>query len=268
MNKRGSLLVFAIWVLVVFSILSVGVYKIVSSQITVAKVLEERLVSLYLAKAAFAYAKIERASDDTEYNTLYELGQVRQKQLGKGKYTYTIIDEESKININKAPGEILANLAGLDEELAAAIVDSPLRPFELKEEVLLVEGITPDIYNQFKDIVTVYGDGAVNINTAGEDVFRVLGFDDDLIESVKAYRCGPDFEEGTEDDVAFETIEATEVASFLAEQTLLISLKSKELLGTSSDNFSLKINTEILDRPVMSYNIIMEDGKIKRWMEY
>ncbi|MBU1122114.1 MAG: hypothetical protein ABIH71_03990 [Candidatus Omnitrophota bacterium] len=267
-KKRASLLIFAIWVLVFFSILSVGIYKIVSSQITVAKVLEERLVSLSAANAAVAYVKRVRQGDGTAYDTLYEFSSDFEGELGKGRFKYTIVDEESKININKVTEEIIANLPGLDEEAASAIKESPLYPFELVEEVLLVEGITEDKYKEFKDIITVYGDGAVNINTASEETLKVLGCNDDLINGIKAYRSGPDFQEGTEDDVAFESVEVTEVSSFLEDQTLLISLKGKKLLGVSSNNLAVKINTEILDRPAMRYIIIMEGEKIKRWKEY
>ena len=46
--------------------------------------------------------------------------------------------------------------------------------FSCIEELLLVDGVTPEIYNSIKDYVTVYGNGQLNINTASERVLRAI----------------------------------------------------------------------------------------------
>ncbi|MBI5893489.1 MAG: general secretion pathway protein GspK [Deltaproteobacteria bacterium] len=110
----------------------------------------------------------------------------REFDLGGGKVSYAIIDEESKININTASRDLLWNLMkALGIEIAArdVIADSILdwrdtnsdyhlngaesddfylklsHPYEAKngsldsyEELLLVKGITPDIFYGAKDI--------------------------------------------------------------------------------------------------------------------
>lgn len=103
----------------------------------------------------------------------------RSNQLGRGSFEYMIIDEDGKININTAKAEQLRRLfldSGVDTEEVSTIVDSILdwrdenslhrlngaeedyytsleRPYSCKdgpfstiEELLLVKGMTPEIY--------------------------------------------------------------------------------------------------------------------------
>jgi type II secretory pathway component PulK len=122
-------------------------------------------------------------------------------------------DEERKININMIgatgtgqtaiPKEALENLLSdysNKTDIAAAILAwrDPKKDMDLTkdsaydslgyerkggdfsavEELLLVDGMTPEIYNSIRDHVTVYGEGEgkgkVNINTASERVLRAL----------------------------------------------------------------------------------------------
>ena len=52
-SDSGSVLVVCIWVLVIFSILNVGLYKITFSQAKIYKNIELNATSEYLAKAAY-----------------------------------------------------------------------------------------------------------------------------------------------------------------------------------------------------------------------
>jgi general secretion pathway protein K len=47
-------------------------------------------------------------------------------------------------------------------------------PFETTEEILLVKGMTPEIFERLSDYVTVYGDGKVNVNYAPALVLQTL----------------------------------------------------------------------------------------------
>ena len=62
------------------------------------------------------------------------------------------------------------------------------RPFKVKEEILLVEGMDKEKFEQFKDLITVYGDGKVNINTASEGVLKALGLEEELVGIIVRYR--------------------------------------------------------------------------------
>ena len=127
-------------------------------------------------------------------------------EAGDGEYTilYGVQDEASKIDLNAAPVEVLISLleriagVGKDEAtaIAGAIIDwrdednqlsTPLgsaedryyrnliHPYEAKDtdfqvldEVLLVRGMTKEVFEKVKDFITIYGEGKVNINTAPE----------------------------------------------------------------------------------------------------
>jgi len=57
-------------------------------------------------------------------------------------------------------------------------LDHPYRsknaPLDTTEELLLIKGITPQVFDRIRDYVTVKGDGKININTASELVIESL----------------------------------------------------------------------------------------------
>jgi general secretion pathway protein K len=154
----------------------------------------------------------------------------RKGELGRGSFAYTITDEDGKLNINGATQEQLKSVfleSGVAAEDADTIVDSILdwidandlhrlngaeedyyrsldRPYSCKdgrfetiEELLLVKGMTPEIFYGSRavkntsgepeqdeevkfsgvvDLLTVTGSGFININTSPEPVLvSVLG---------------------------------------------------------------------------------------------
>ena len=136
------------------------------------------------------------------------------------------MDEESKINLNKTDQIVLTNLLirvlALKEEeagqLAAALLDwrqygeseitgffsedyySNLQypypkksaDYETLDEMLLVKGMTQQCYDKLINYVTIYGDGAVNINTASKDVLIALGLQESLVDKILSVRRGRD----------------------------------------------------------------------------
>ncbi len=201
------------------------------------------------------------------------------KPLKKPIIVYGLTDEERKININKATQAVLANFfeitAGLDKDDAALIAasiedwrdeDDELRlegaegedyyekleapypcknsDFEVLEELLMVRGMTSEIFESVKDKITVYGSGAVNINTAGTAVLEGLGMDEKLAEKIIHFRAGSDGVEGTEDDNIFT--DSSTIMKDLSEKehvtqsdnSLALSLVADGLLSVRSDNFA------------------------------
>jgi hypothetical protein len=270
--RRGSLIVMAIWVLVIFTILSVGLYRTVSSPVMLVKRLREKILSRYLAKGAYLYALKDRREDDTDYETLYELRTYREKKLRGGEIIFNFIDEESKININVAPFEVISSLPGLNEEVAKKIMESSLRPFHFKEELLAVEGVNKDIFSQLEDFITVYGEGAVNINTAPKEVLEALGFDSGLVKIIIDYRAGSDGEEATEDDRVFE--DAHKIISdlrsftqlFQAQEAIILQRVSQGLLGVGGDNYTLKVDAQFLGGKG-KYRVTFSGNGIEEWRE-
>jgi len=273
-HNKGSILVFTIWVIVFFAILSLGLYNIISSQIKLIKAAEDRFYGLNMADAAYIYAKKQIEIDRSSYNTLYELRKKQEIQLGIGKFNYTLVDENSKININIASTDVISRLPGLDLDLAKSIYVSSLRPFHNKEELLLIDGISEELYNKFKDFITVYSYGGVNINTAPQEVMAALGCDEELINTIDDFRRGADGKEATKDDQEFKDIGGITdtLDSFKglsdAQKTILSQLVGCGLIGIESSNFSLQIETKVIDRSAMRYVIIMDGALIKQWKEY
>lgn len=269
-GSRGSILILSVWVLVFFSILSIGLYAIVSSQIKIVRALEEKFLCPYLVKSAYIHVKIMRSIDKTlSYDTLYELNQKQEKELGKGKFSYTLADEESKINVNNASIEVISRLPELNIDIARKITTSPLKPFYIKEQLLEIEGMSRDVYDKIKDYVTVYGEG-VNINTASNQVLAALGISSGIIFDIEDFRNGPDGKEATEDDGVFKNID--EIISNLrltgSQQQELAGIINSGVITIASNNLSMNLAVGILNRPLVKYTVIIDENKkIRQWIE-
>lgn len=152
-------------------------------------------------------------------------------------YKYGLTDEGRRINVNKADRFVLARLikqvvpleGDQVNELARAIVDwreygesevtgffsdayyenleFPYEPkkkeFETLDELLLVRGMEPEIYDKLLDFITVYGDGKVNINTASAPVLAALDMSPETVAKILIARRGPDGQDATADDYVF-----------------------------------------------------------------
>ena len=190
---------------------------------------------------------------------------------------YGLIDEERKINVNTAPVDVLTRLfvgagGGSDQEakeIAESIADwrdgddeamdngaesnyyeglaAPYAcknaNFNILEELLLVKGVTEEIFDHVKGYVTVYGTGAVNINTADEAALQWLGIGDDLAKEIVDYRNGQDGQGATEDDNVFENAQSlipdlsTKLSLSAEDIEKLTGVQNAGLLGVRSDYF-------------------------------
>lgn len=270
LDNKGSLLIVAVWAMVFFSLLGAGLYSVVSSYALIMKRLEDRILCRYLAKAAYYDALTVLADKSGLDSGDLKLKDEHISSFGSGKYIYRLTGEESKVNINRAPLEVLARLPGMDKSAAEHIILSNLRPFYVKEEVLLVEDISEEKYKGFKDFVTVYGDGTVNINTAPHEVLKAVGMSDGLISQIDEFLTGPDGKAGTKDDEIFKS--ASDILTALKwisteEKTLILNLSSGGILTAQSNIYSLVVDTEIFGRKGPKYDIIMDGSKILRWIE-
>jgi len=211
-RRRGSILIFVLWVLITLSLLSIAVSHYSSGDMRLAKYESENIRALYLAKAGIAKMAIEFSKDDNNYDSLNEDWNKEQRlKLGSGEVTYIACDEGSRFNLNSLSlkKEHLIML-GLDDILSQAVLDYKAKKgekgFEFAEELFLIDGMTRDIYTGIKDYITIYrgNDPKVNINTSSENILRiVLGQDPLIISKIIAYRGGNDGIPGTEDDGVF-----------------------------------------------------------------
>ncbi len=274
MRRKGSVLIIVLWALFILGALAVAISGYVRAQIAVAAKLSERSTGYYLAKALVenAIAGI-RKTPAKSYDTVDDLWST----------SYGLTDEESKINVNRASRDILKHflvvVGEVDEseadKIAASIINwrSPAeqasedganafhyqtleRPYKAKnaaldalEELLLVEGVTPEIFNKIKTRATIYGNGAVNVNTADELVLRSLGMSEELAGKIAAFRAR-DTDKLKEAEASGAAVQnyfddASKIAALLAkkgsisdeESGKISSLTGSGLLSVKSDNF-------------------------------
>ncbi|MCM8789870.1 MAG: helix-hairpin-helix domain-containing protein [Candidatus Omnitrophica bacterium] len=278
-DRRASILIISLWAFATLSILSLAVANFVFQQIRFANSYIRSTLSLPMAKSEVTLTFLRRQNDETpDYDSFAELSQEHQQTLCDNlNYNYYYVDEGALININLASEALIARLPGLNEELAKKISESERRPFKLKEEILLVEGMNKDIFNQFKDLITVYGEGKININLVSSEVLSVLGLDSDLIDAIMSFRneyIGPDGKQGTEDDGAFTN--AGTILSDLRKFRSLTTEQEQQLLSimsylvVKSDYLRLNIIPQIKGKPGIHYSILLHpvDKKILFWQEF
>jgi general secretion pathway protein K len=192
----------------------------------------------------------QRRLGRTVFTVSYEMPQA----AGEPALTvYGAMDEARKINLNTADAPTLSLLlqraAGLAadeaEPIAYAIVDwrdgdsgygHPRHgaedtdytdldvpygckdaPFETVDELLLIQGINRALFDRIRDLVTPFGDGRVNLNTAPVPVLQALGFDVSGAEALVKFRNGPDGRPGSGDDQSFTD---TQVIPLMLEQSV------------------------------------------------
>lgn len=116
---------------------------------------------------------------------------------GREEACFGVRDEERKININTAPEPVLASLfqergIGDAENLAHNVIiwrgDIPDndkiyenqgfpckgKKFTNTLELILIKDFTQEDYSKAKDLITVFGDGRLNINMACEEAMAIL----------------------------------------------------------------------------------------------
>lgn len=217
----------------------------------------------------------------------------------EGSWTvYGMEDESGKINLNASPAEDLERLFGARADVVPAILDwrdprPGKRPggandcdyvdfgyacrngaFRSLEELLLVKGMTPELFQDVRESLTVYTSGPVNINTASERVLQALGLPTSLVRKIILFREGPDGIRGTQDDVVFPSpgtvVALLEGKSALSdpEKQILSKRLSQTRLDVQADSFRLKVVTRLGDRRASGrFSIVMSaQGKPERFL--
>ena len=145
--------------------------------------------------------------------------------------------------------------------------------FTAVDELLLVRGVTPQIFDLIKDYITVYGD-RININTASDKVLISIGLSPLIASQILQYRNGPDGIAGTKDDTPFSDINIENIFSgaISAQDTASIS-NLKNSFTTTSNYFRIE-STGMMNKSKVAKKIIAivkkEQGKIilKSYREY
>jgi len=165
-------LILAIFAVALLLVLSVGLSAAVRAELLASRTSLERMQSLFLAEAGINQARAILLYEDLNVDTLEDPWAVeaegsldRPQSIGDAGYCRVrVYDACGRIDINAAGFDTLAQLTG-DPAIATAILDwrgqgtregyyrtlpypyLPRRgPFQSPGELLLVEGVTPDLY--------------------------------------------------------------------------------------------------------------------------
>ena len=260
--NRGAVLIISFWVLTLLSLLAVGLAYRLALELRLADYDVGRLQLFYLVQGGLHQASALLKQDDLETDSLQDAWAKPTDpnepiSLGDGSFVLSIEDEYSRPNLNQVSQEILMRVPEMresialsiqawrgDQGLAPSVLDQeeatyrslpkPIErervPFQSLEELVMVHGITPSLYASLRSMFTVYGAGKVNLNTASEKTFVLLGLDETLARELVRYRLGEDREPGTEDDRVFH-----EVSDLTGEEL-------KETLGLSEDEHLALVN--------------------------
>lgn len=304
---KGSILIIVIWALFMLSSFALILSGVVRQRLALMGRFQDRDKLHYIAEAGIKKAISEvKSREQKVFDTLADywadnaplfaniqvgdgaasVSYSYYDDISGGKRTrYGFIDEERKININKADDVTLQRLLrvilNMEEqeaaELASAVIDwrdsdntsqsitagaednyylgldgsyeAKDADFEVPEELVLVKGIDKIAYEMLKDYVTIYGDGKVNINTASLPVLMAAGLSREMADKVVIFRCGEDEEQGSADDNAFET--PSEIVPLLSQHFHLSPSQIAELsaaannLGVASGHFTIISNAQI-----------------------
>jgi len=217
------------------------------------------LAAFYAARAGVETACLQILADDPAVDGLTDAWHTSKDKEGRiGGYVFQVAyrsettgrprlgvaDEERKLNVNRADR---ATLRALDPRMSDATAKAILRarPFVTLADLCRVPGITrayleaplEDAPGGLASLLTVYGDGRVNINTAPLAVLRSLeALTPADARRLIAHRDGPDGKPGTDDDRRFRDL--SEVRTLLGIQEASFE-RLRPWLTVASRHFTL-----------------------------
>jgi type II secretory pathway component PulK len=314
-KNKASILIVALWSVSLLSAFAIILNSQVRQSLVLAKRLEQKDKLRFIAQAGIQKGIMEiKNTPSKAYDWLGDSWSnnpalFKGIEVGDGEFTlsysswdsksslrrinYGCVDEERKININKAEKTTLerlfkAVLACEDQEaqeLAACVLDwrdadseltMPLSAehfyysglpasyaaknaeFEVPDELLLVKGFSDNVFEKIKDYVTIYGEGRVNANTASEEALFALGLDEDMAHKFILFRAGKDGQDGTLDDNVFAA--ASEILPrfgsaypFTGSQIEQLNRVVALSLGVSSQYFLIRSSAKIGLRYTLNY---------------
>ena len=140
-GRRGSVLLMVLWMLIVLGIVGLSYSASVRTQLQVAQSVRDRAEAYWAARSGIEKAKaILSAADLSELTDLHPLFDdpetFADQPVGPGRFSlvveplvpggeprFGLVDEASRININRADAETLAELPGMTEEMADCLLD-------------------------------------------------------------------------------------------------------------------------------------------------
>ncbi len=280
-NETGSLLIIALWALLVVGLLALGVSHGARFALRLTEYQRDEIRLTQGAKAAAAFCAgvvSEEGPPVTALNQPWRADFSRggDHPIPGGSFTvhgFGLVDEEGKVNLNEASAGELNRI--FENEPRCVVSVQQQRLFSVSE-LRALPGMTVEAYERIKDAVTVHGSGRININTAGAKTLEFLGMKKPLIGKIMNFRGGPDGINGTADDGVFRNLAgmAGELGARVVltdeERAVLAELLSRGRLTVRSRVFAGDFIVRLSDsRAIRRCRVVFdaESGKILSWRE-
>ena len=278
-ERKGSILILVMWVLIILSFLSIAVSYRASGDIKLAKYESENMKASYLAKAGVVKMIAELKRDNNNYDSINEeWNKEKEFSIGGGRIIYRASDESARFNLNTSDlnryKEDLIGL-GLDSGMSQKLLDYRIQKgekgFEFIEELFLIDSMTRDIYSNIKDYVTIYraSDPKININTVGENVLRAFVDNELVTNKIIEFRNGNDGRAGTEDDGVFTEANFSVIFKDFGIRSEDI-LNYQSMFNTRSEFFRILVDVSFSEGERMIKHVTSvtdRSGKIYYWKE-
>lgn len=206
-GERGIALLLVVWMLALLAIITVAITADARTSIRLARNLVDGAQVQAMADGGVWWA-VARMADPDRTAHLRPDGMAYQIALAEHDLEVTVQDERGKLDLNAAPVEALAKLftvvglaGGEGDGLAQAIgryrerqkalrarmgLQANEPAFRMVEDLRLIDGLRPDIYQRVVGFVTVYSAApTVNPTTAAREVLLSLpGIDAGTVEDL------------------------------------------------------------------------------------
>ncbi len=301
-NNKGFALVLVLWVLTLVTIMASSFTLTIQRETAITSGLKETAEATALAEAGINYAILKLFGTDQEqswqgFNSLYEI------EFAGQKVRIKVADESGKISINYADAEQLQQLLAainVDGELAEQLVDAILdwrdkndlhrvygaekdqyaaadknyAPrnglFASIEELQMVMGMTPLIYQQLQGMISIYTKKAgINPTTAAREVLLTLPevtaeMVDEYIEqrvvnerNQEAITAPEWFKGSTQKSGIFRIIAEVMISKGISQQVMVVVQKS-----TSQNGLPFKILKWAQDYQLPSLFLSANDARL------
>lgn len=262
MDGKGIALITVLWIMVILEMVAASLIYITRLQVRLSAYRLQELQTLALANAGVERGAAEiyaRKQLESEIKTTPEKYPFTDRGvLGGGEYSYTVENEEGKINLNTGSREQFLALARLTGAAGGSqLADYILAQRKEGKKFISLEELDGQPFwtaanrDLLEKRLTVFSTGKLNVNGLDPElIFPQLGRE--TWDKIRAYHDGGDMLPGTADDLFIDEVK---LAQLMGEGTFKLLQDSVCYRGQS---FLIRAKA-VLDRKVTM---------IKRWVRF
>ncbi len=260
-----------LWVLFFLSVVALNLGFKNRINIRLRSLNNRELRLFYLAKEGINQAIVKLAEDNPDFDCFTDnWSKDFSLQRDEGLLSYKVIDEDRFININTASQEVLNNIKSILPEISPQTIENigKTRPFNLKQEILDATGISQDVFYGdagigklgLRDLITVFSDGRLNINTASQDVLMIIpGMTPIAAEAIIGRRKSATFEknETLSEELSLLGLTPAQVSSIVEFTKVDSSVFRIKTAALSSQRRIAKKLEIVLDRQEEKFKVLL-----------